>query len=128
MRIKKRKTPKKKTLMRHTTRRMAERMDMDITQNDISIMVRQIQQGQAELIDRQSNRVTRWWVKLHDKEFPVVYDTDRKTIITVLKAEWVTPPKVWKCACGWAGRKHEMLFNPSGCHICPSCGGSGGLI
>lgn len=40
--------------------------------------------GKARFVDRQSNRVTRWVVEDEGREFPVVYDSRRKTIVTVL--------------------------------------------
>lgn len=79
---------KKKTLIKHAKRRAGERHGVNLHQDLLTKLVKQIQTGEAEYVSCQSRRVSKWWVTTPDgKRLPVVYDGDRKTIITVLPAD-----------------------------------------
>lgn len=73
----------------HAKRRAKERHGIDLHQDAMVKLVKQIQAGKATLIDRQSLRVTRWWVTHEGQPLPVVYDNRRKAIVTVLKPEMI---------------------------------------
>lgn len=81
---------KTRSLRVHTKRRMSERFGKQINRRDIQAMVRAIQTfagsnvQSAKFVDRQSNRVTRWFVKHDGSWLPVVYDRNRRTIVTIL--------------------------------------------
>lgn len=50
-------------------------------------LVRQIQDGRAKFLSRQSNRLTRFLVDLHGIPTVACYDKHRKLIVTVWKHE-----------------------------------------
>lgn len=75
----------------HAKHRMARRFGIHITDAQYADLVYQITSGKAWFIERQSNRVSKFWVFLEGKQIPVVYDKMRKTIVTVLLPEWVLP-------------------------------------
>ena len=74
---------KKKASTVHLKRRFYERYNLEITNQDIKEMVRKIQNQQAEFIERQSNRITIWKLQFRDKDYTIVYDKVRKSIVTV---------------------------------------------
>ena len=78
---------KAKAQRRHAKTRALQRYDLDLSREDLEELVRQIQLGKAEFILRQSCRVSFFAVELRGQKFPVVYDKQRKTIVTVLPCE-----------------------------------------
>lgn len=86
-----RRTPKSKKVLRiHARRRAYQRFGVLLTTDAIERIAKDIRNGRAKFFDRQSNTVTRWIVKLADKEVAVVYDKPRKTIRTVMPVEYLT--------------------------------------
>ena len=79
----KRKKNKRKTVDNHFAIRCLERLGYIPNKNDL---VRAIQNGELEFLERQSNRVTRWsWVDpIKNIECILPYDKERKQVITVL--------------------------------------------
>lgn len=69
---------------RHTKMRAAQRYDVWLSSDDVKSLVAQIQNGKAEFVDRQSNRVTLWIVEHQGTKIRVVYDKQRKSIVTCL--------------------------------------------
>ena len=51
---------------------------------DHDYIVRKIQNKELEFVDKQSNRITRWKYKVNDKEYILVYDKDRKQLVTII--------------------------------------------
>ena len=47
-------------------------------------LVKQIQSNKLKLHSRQSNRVTKWYWEKNGKTYIVVYDKERKRVVTVL--------------------------------------------
>lgn len=83
--MRRRKTPKTKaTLRKHVRRRAVERFGFTLNSHQIDQIVRQIQKGEAQFIDRQSLNITRWFVTLDDQKMAVVYDKKRRMLRTVL--------------------------------------------
>jgi hypothetical protein len=78
---------KKVAQRRHAKRRAAERYGLELNRHDMRTLVEQIQHGDAEFIERQSLRVSVWWVTVGGKRCRVVYDRLRKTIVTFLPEE-----------------------------------------
>lgn len=48
-------------------------------------IVRQIQANKLKFIERQSNRITVWEYVFNDIPYKVVYDKDRKNVVTILE-------------------------------------------
>lgn len=91
-RRKRHKEDKAKTQKRHCKTRLLQRFGEVLTEDVYQDFIYQIQTGRAEFIERQSVRVSKFWVDLKGQRIPVVYDRHRKTIVTVLQPEWVLPP------------------------------------
>jgi len=73
--------------MAHAARRAWEREGFDFHHDRQLQAVRQIQAGEAEHYETQSNRVSLWWVTIDGHRLKVVYDKYRKTIVSVLPRE-----------------------------------------
>lgn len=82
----KRKSNKAKAQKRHSTIRALQRFGISL---DHKKAIEAIQGNTATFIERQSNRLTVWLIEQDSKRFPVVYDSTRKTIVTVLPNEWL---------------------------------------
>jgi hypothetical protein len=74
---------------RHAKRRAQERFGLEVNHEQYRELVRQIQVGKAQFIERQFRSRTHWWVTIDGKQARVVYDKDRHTIITFLPEESV---------------------------------------
>lgn len=61
-----------------------ERYGVRLTDNDLIVMTKMIQGGQAEFMERESNRATKWLLNYNGIAIPLVYDTQRKSIATIL--------------------------------------------
>lgn len=72
---------------RHAIRRAKERVGIDLTITEIRALVKQIQSGGAEFVNKQTNRVSVFKLTLHGKETLVVYDSSRHTIVTFLTTD-----------------------------------------
>ena len=84
-RKKKRSKPTKtKSLRAHLKRRFLERFGVEINRIDEIQMLNQIQNKEAEFIEKQSIRVSVFDVKLNEVKYRVVYDKNRKHLVTVL--------------------------------------------
>ncbi len=70
----------------HAKKRMLERYGLSLNKQSYTVMAGSIrnQTKNSRFVDRQSNRLTRWFVRHQSQWFPVVYDSNRKTIVTVL--------------------------------------------
>lgn len=75
---------KRKAQLKHARRRFDGRFDIKLNDNEYLQLVNKIQKGNAEFIERQSNRVTVWNVSYNDKVIRVVYDKRTKVIVTAL--------------------------------------------
>ena len=74
----------KKSLDTHSKRRARERYDLELTNEDLNTLVRQIKEGDAEFLRGYSNSRTVHKVKFQNLEFPVLYSRSLKKIVTVL--------------------------------------------
>ena len=75
---------KAKAQINHACKRLGQRYDIFADTKTIEAMVKYIQDGNAEFIEKQSNRVSVFKVTWADKDIKVVYDKMRKTIVTAL--------------------------------------------
>ena len=51
---------------------------------DDQVLVKSIQNQELEFIDRQSNRITRWKYSHNNNDFMIIYDKDRKQVVTII--------------------------------------------
>ena len=66
----------------HAKRRFLERFGVQLTTADLQRYVALIQAGSARFMGKVSNRVSLWDMPFGDKTVRVVYDKQRKTIVT----------------------------------------------
>jgi len=92
-----RKKAKAKGQMKHTAKRGMERFGLTVSEKSIKAIVQQIQSGSAKFLEKQSNRVSLFQVKLEEGVDAVaVYDRERKTIATLLTTQMYTSGAI-KC-------------------------------
>ncbi len=87
-------TTKKKMQMQHAKRRAVERFGLHLRPDayeELRLMVRRPEPGKAVFLKRQSNRVTVWALFFKDRWLAAVYDSHRKTIVTILPEEALKP-------------------------------------
>lgn len=78
---------KRKNQIKHAKRRFAQRCDISVSDEDLNKMVLDIQKQNAIFVKKESNRVSLWNVTHLGKEYKVLYDKQRKSIVTVLEFE-----------------------------------------
>lgn len=71
----------------HFQVRCLQRLGFLVDHDDL---VKLIQKGKLRLHSRQSNRVTRWYWEHKGKRYILVYDKERKQIVTILFANNIT--------------------------------------
>ena len=76
--------PKKRNQRYHAEIRSFQRFGFVI---DVDEAIRDIQQGRAKFLFRQSNRVTAWEISQKGERIVVIYDKMRKMIVTTLPKE-----------------------------------------
>ncbi len=81
------KRSKKKTLEAHAKRRFYERHGIKLTPEMNKNLIQQIQNGQAEHLEKQSNRISVFKVQAEEQFIRVVYDRSRKVLVTALPEE-----------------------------------------
>jgi len=69
---------------RHARNRALQRFDLELTRKDLDFLVQQIQDNKAKFVERQSHRVSVFKILYKEKDMKVVYDKQRKTIVTFL--------------------------------------------
>jgi len=82
--LRKRGRAKERTLKQHARRRASERYGLSLTDQLHTEIVKQIQTSKSQLIEKQSNRISVHDVIVNDETIRVVYDRDRKLIVTFL--------------------------------------------
>lgn len=75
---------KAKNQQRHAKRRALERYGLEITQEKYDQIVKLVQSGKSKFLFRQSHRVSHFLIEFEGKSMRVVYDKQRKTIVTFL--------------------------------------------
>lgn len=73
----------------HAKRRAAERFGLDLNREKLQAIVKEIQSGTADFVDRQSCTVTRYRVVVDGVPVIAVYDKKRKAVRTVLPPEFL---------------------------------------
>jgi len=75
---------KRKQQISHCIRRFKQRFGLYVTVHDLNWIKHSIQNNQAEFIEKQSNRISKFKIIFRGKTVYVIYDRFRKTIVTVL--------------------------------------------
>ena len=75
---------KSKRQKKHFKFRCLQRHGLVITNQQYTKLIENIQIGNAEFIEKQSNRVSVFRVKIDEKNFRVIYDKQRKTLVSAL--------------------------------------------
>jgi hypothetical protein len=75
---------KRHAQFRHAMRRANERYGIRLTQHDLVTIIRDIQDGRAAFVVKQSHRVSLFDVDVQETKIRVAYDKVRKSIATVL--------------------------------------------
>ena len=86
-RKRKKKGSKTNAERKHASRRMLQRHGLEVGKTELGEMVKMIQDGEATFVERQSNRITVWDMDYIGRLLRVVYDKERKQIVTVLPKE-----------------------------------------
>jgi hypothetical protein len=81
---------KTQALRIHAKRQALRRYNVTLTSEDLSHLVNTIRRGRALFVARKSLRVSCWKVAHEDLEMVVLYDKQRRTIVTFL------PPDCWE--------------------------------
>jgi len=91
---------KDKAQKRHAMNRAEHRLRFHLSEKEYEQIIKGIQSDQYKVVEKQSNRVSKFLVKMHDEEFVVVYDKKRKTIITFLYSD-IEDDSILKKVFGW---------------------------
>lgn len=84
-----RRRSKAKTQRIHAARRCFQRYGFRLSKRQQDQIVHQIELGDAELVEHQTNRVSVFKANCEDQELYVVYDKKRKTLASVLSKDMV---------------------------------------
>jgi len=82
------KASKYDTVKRHAKTRASERFGINFNQQVHDEVIEMIKNGKAKFIEKQSNRITLFDVLIDGKECRVVYDKERKLIVTFLYKDY----------------------------------------
>jgi hypothetical protein len=69
---------------KHAVRRAEERYGLHLSGSDLNGIKNQIQNGGAEFLEKQTNRVSVFSVATPNGSVPVVYDNQRHTVVSFL--------------------------------------------
>lgn len=75
---------KKASQEEHFKRRMRERFGISISRKRYDELVGLIKSNKATLLEKQSLRVNKYKITIDSKDYIVIYDKNRKTLVTVL--------------------------------------------
>jgi len=76
--------PKKVSQNRHAQKRFLQRAGFWFDGSLNTLFIKQIQNGKAEFVEKQSHRVSVWLIPFRANKYKCVYDKQRKQIVTVL--------------------------------------------
>lgn len=78
---------KKRSEREHAKRRALERYDLTFTKTIRYALLDKIKRSDGTFLFRQSRRISIWEVDHENKKYRIVYDKDRKEIVTFLPPE-----------------------------------------
>lgn len=73
----------------HAKKRAAERYGINLDKTTRRAIKEQISQGKSKFIEKQSNRISVHEVEIKGQQIKVVYDKNRKNIVTILPSGWL---------------------------------------
>ena len=91
---------KGKAQRKHAMSRAHTRLNFTLTNADYDAIVQGIHDNRYTLVEKQSNRVSKFLVKMKGDEFVVVFDKKRDTIITFLYNN-IEDDSILKNVFGW---------------------------
>lgn len=74
----------------HFKRRIAERCGITVNRHTYRDIIEAIQDNRATFVEKQSNRISVWLLEVQGVQVKVVYDKQRKTLVTALTPEMDT--------------------------------------
>jgi hypothetical protein len=80
----KRSKNKADTQRKHAMRRFTERFSKELRDCEYDLIIKHIQTNQAKFIEKQSNRLSVFKVRVENINAFAVYDKQRKTIVTFI--------------------------------------------
>ena len=86
-RKKKRPQTKERSQESHAKRRFVQRFGIILTKELKERIVKMIQEGYVQIVEKQSNRISLFDVPVEGKMIRIVYDRTRKNIVTALYPE-----------------------------------------
>lgn len=72
-------------LRKHAKKRALTRFNMLLLRKDFNTIIKTIHTNKALLLERQSNRVSRWVLEYQGVLMQVVYDRQRRTVVTLMR-------------------------------------------
>ena len=96
----------------HAKRRFYERFGILLNRKDRQNLINQIQGNRAKFVEKESNRVSLWDVMVKGKIIRVVYDKDRKNIVTALPQEADDETISWFCDLDRKEKKEKSIDPP----------------
>jgi hypothetical protein len=84
---------KAKQQRRHARRRAKQRLGIDLGPKRMRALISDIQNNRLTFHSRQSHRVTRWITEIDSKKVFVIYDSKRKTVVSLWNYDETRPPK-----------------------------------
>lgn len=75
---------KKESELEHFQKRMIERFGISISKDRCKKIVQEIQQGKHQFLKKQSLRVKKYLVNIDENLIEVIYDKNRKMLVTAL--------------------------------------------
>jgi hypothetical protein len=78
-----------KTIIRHVQKRAKQRLGLDLREDEVRHIAKQIRLGKATFIARQSSNKSIWEVSAFGLIIPVAYDKKRKVVSTILPEDYV---------------------------------------
>lgn len=75
---------KKQAQFKHAKERFIERCGINIGKKGLTFIKKRIQQEQGVFVKKNSNRISVWDVLYLNETYRVLYDKQRKSIVTVL--------------------------------------------
>lgn len=83
---------------RHAVRRAWDRFQIDLNEQMRRTLINDIRRGKnrkyVEHVDKQSHRVSVWRFIWQGRDVAVVYDRQRKELVTFMPLEWITGGEV----------------------------------
>lgn len=70
----------------HAKNRIFQRYGITLNQKTYYTLIKQIQTNKAIFVGRETPSRTKWIVSYNENQFPVIYDSNKHTIVTFLPA------------------------------------------